>query len=325
MFTYKIREAKLSDHDAVKDISKGIYQDTDFTPNIFPDWVADSQWLPYVAETTLGQVIGFLALNITDGGESVVVRSSRVAEEYRGHGIYKQLVNTALRIAAAKMQNLNFVIRARPVHVRVPVGYRVIKTSSKIILSCTSRSVDAVQLPNLSGIVRPIFEDYCLTVTEFAKYYNDDPSFRELFIGDILTIEGETLHLSRQVNWESLEKRNDIFIIYTKYPIEFNNSGAVFSIMCISAKVTNDDKIYVTLNVFGKEIAMVGYHILKALKTATVFVGCEFNLGLFVDEELEEPIIAFVQEELDFCKTVWQRKLKLQIATIESHFMEDNN
>ena len=321
MFTYTIREARLGDHEAVKEISKGIYQDTDFTPNIFPDWIADDQWLPYVAETNLGQVVGFLALNITDGAESVVVRCSRVAEEYRGHGIYKRLVNVALRYAASKLPNLKFVIRARPAHVRVPAGYTVVKTTSKIILSCTPKSLDAIKLPQFTDIVHPMFQDRCLTIKEFAQHYHDDLLFKDLFTGELLTIEGETFQLSQRANWESLEKRHDISTIYTKYPLENNNEGAVFSVLSISSKVTNDNKIFVTLNVFGKEVAMVGYHILKALKTATVSVGCDFNLGLFVDEELEEPIIAFVKEELDFCKTIWQRKLKVQIATIESHYM----
>ena len=322
MFTYKVREAALCDHDCVRDISKGIYQGTDFTANIFPEWIADEQWLLYVAETSLGQVVGFLALNITDGGESVVVRSSRVAVEFRGNGIYKQLLNTALQSANVKLPNLKFVIRARPAHIRVPIGYKVLKMSSKITLSCTPTSVDTVKLPQLTNIVCPsLFEDYCLTIKELAKLYDANLSFKEMFKGGILTIEGETFQLSNKANWEYLEKRNDIFTIYTKYPIEKNNENAVFSILCVSSKVTNDDKILVTLNVFGKEIAMVGYHILKALKTAIVSVGCDFNLGLFVDEELEEPILAFVKEELDFCKTIWQRRLKVQIATLEAHYM----
>ena len=322
MFTYKVREATLGDHDSVRDISKGIYQDTDFTTHIFPEWIADEHWLLYVAETSLGQVIGFLALNITDGGESVVVRSSRVAVEFRGKGLYKQLLNTALQSANAMLHNLKFVIRARPAHIRVPVGYKVLKISSKVTLSCSPTSADTVKFPQLTNIGCPsLFEDYCLTMKELAKLYDGNLSFKEMFKGGILTIEGETFRLSNKANWEYLEKRNDIFIIYTKYLVEKNNNNTVLSILCVSSKVTNDDKILVTLNVFGKEIAMVGYHILKALKTAIVSVGCDFNLGLFIDEELEEPILAFVKEEIDFCKTIWQRRLKVQIATLEAHYM----
>ena len=321
MFTYKIREAKIADHEAVKEISRGIYQDTDFTPNIFLEWVADDQWLPFVAETILGQVVGFLALNITDGGESVVVRSSRVAEEFRGHGIYKQLLNSALKFASAKLARLTCIIRARPAHIRVPAGYKVIKTTSKIIISCTPKSVDAVPLPKIPGALLPVFQEHHLTVSEFMGLYDQHAHFKDLFTGDMLTIEGETFHLSNAANRESLEKRNDIFFTYTKYPIEMNKNGAVFSVLCASSKVTNENKIYVTLNIFGKESAMVGYHILKAMKTATLLVGCDFNIGLFVDVELEGPILEFVKEELEFCKTLWQRQLKLQVATLESHYL----
>eukprot|EP00795_Rhopilema_esculentum_P009017 gene9017-16659_t len=321
MFTYMVREARISDQDAVNALSMGIYQGTDFTAKIFPEWIRDELWLPYVAETNLGQVVAFLALNITDGGRSVIVRSSRVAEEYRGHGVYKQLVNSALRFANKKLANLNCIIRARPAHIRIPVGYTAIKVYSKIILSCTPKSVDTILLPDIAKAMNRPFQENCLTVTEFSKLYNEEQAFRSLFVGDILMIEGETFHLSVPENWEHLAKRNDISFTYTRYDAESAGFVAVFSVLGVSDKETNDGKPLITLNIYGKESLMVGYHILKAMKTATIVSGCEFNLGLSVGCELQDLILQFAREELDFCKVVWERKLQVQKATMSSHFL----
>lgn len=320
MFSYRIREANISDHDLVRDISKGIYLDTDFTPNIFPEWLADERWLLYVAETDLGRVVAFLALSITDGGESVVVRSSRVAEEYRGQGIYKRLLNTALKFAKKRVTGLSCIIRARPAHIRIPHGYRILKVSSKIIVSCRPTTVDAVTLSQIPGAMTPSFDERFLSAAEFSRLYNEELAFRCLFTGDILTIEGETFHLNKPANWEYLEKRNDISIHYTKYTEAADNGAAVISVLCAASKMTNEDKPYVTINIFGKEAKMVGYHILKAMKTTKLLVGCDFCLGLFVDVELEGLLL----EELEFCKVLWQRRLIVQAASFDAHFNSGN-
>ena len=326
MIECKCRVAVLSDQDAVTELSNGVYLDTDFTAKIFPQWVKDERWLPFIAETTSGRIVGFTALNVTDGGESVVVRSSRVAEEYRGNGIYKQMVNFSLRFAAEKLSALKFVIRARPAHIRIPAGYDLIKSCSKIIFSCTMKPVSAVQVSRLLDTSIPQFERCSLSVKEFARLYNEGhggEGIRALFIGDILTIEGETLSLVNSSNWEYLETRSDLFFFYTTtnmQSLKSSEARGVFSVLSLASKETNEGSTYVTLNIFGVDAPMVCYHVLKSMKTVKQHIGNNFNLGLFVAPESEDVITNIIQEKTEFCELLWKRRLQLQKADILSHF-----
>ena len=323
MIECKCRVAVLSDQDGVAELSNGVYLDTDFTAKMFSQWVKDERWLPFIAENTSGRIVGFTALNVTDGGESVVVRSSRVAEEYRGNGIYKQIVNFSLRFAAEKLPGLKFVIRARPAHIRLPAGYDVIKSCLKIIFSCTMKPVSVIHAPRLLDTSIPRFQKYPLSVKGFASLYNESEGFRALFIGDILTIEGETFSLVNSSNWEYLETRSDLFFFYTSTNMQSSESSeanGVFSVLSLASKETNQGSTYVTLNIFGVDEPMVCYHVLKSMKTVKHHVGNNFNLGLFIAPESEDVIANIIQEETEFCKMLWKRRLQLQKADILSHF-----
>eukprot|EP00112_Aurelia_sp_Birch-Aquarium-sp1_P017571 Seg4085.3 transcript_id=Seg4085.3/GoldUCD/mRNA.D3Y31 product="Histidine N-acetyltransferase" protein_id=Seg4085.3/GoldUCD/D3Y31 len=325
MIECKYRIAVLSDQEAVTELSNGVYLDTDFTAKIFPQWVNDDRWLPFIAETTSGRIVGFTALNITDGGESVIVRSSRIAEEYRGNGIYKQMVNFSLRFAAEKLTGLKFVIRARPAHVRIPAGYDIIRSCSKIIFSCTMEPVSAVHVPRFLDASIPPFQKYPLSVKEFATLKTEDKDFRALFIGDILTIEGETFSLANRSNWEYLETRSDLYFYYT-YDMKLSESEetkGVFSVLSLAPRQTNQGSPYVTLNIFGTGESMVRYHVLQSMKTVTQHIGNNFNLGLFVALENEGAITDIIQEEPELCELLWKRRLQIQKADILAHFFSE--
>eukprot|EP00794_Sanderia_malayensis_P000065 gene65-661_t len=118
------RKANISDQTFIDDMSKGMYSGIDFTPKMFPMWLSDENWQPFVAEvSSSGDVVGFLALHIIDNKTRVVIRSSRVVQEYRNNGVYSRLLHYSLLTVKEMFSSINAVVISQLLAVKTPEGY----------------------------------------------------------------------------------------------------------------------------------------------------------------------------------------------------------
>ncbi|CAH1247786.1 NAT16 [Branchiostoma lanceolatum] len=84
------RLASHGDYDAVMRISEGIYGGTDYLPAKFHSWIDNSDVTVFLA-TVGDQVVGLKASKVMESGTAFITKASRVAPNWTGQGIDRQL------------------------------------------------------------------------------------------------------------------------------------------------------------------------------------------------------------------------------------------
>ncbi|XP_046574644.1 histidine N-acetyltransferase-like [Haliotis rubra] len=85
-----VRRASLEDYNAVLDINRHVYFGLDYLPSQYADMAQDPDFTLYVCEYE-GRVIAFEAVCEINGGQTLMMRSARVHEEYQGQGLLMKL------------------------------------------------------------------------------------------------------------------------------------------------------------------------------------------------------------------------------------------
>ncbi|XP_067675927.1 histidine N-acetyltransferase-like [Haliotis asinina] len=85
-----VRRASLEDCSAVLDINRHVYFGLDYLPSQYTDMAQDPDFTLYVCEHE-ERVIAFEAVCEVNGGETLMMRSARINEEYQGQGLLMKL------------------------------------------------------------------------------------------------------------------------------------------------------------------------------------------------------------------------------------------
>eukprot|EP00795_Rhopilema_esculentum_P010645 gene10645-19387_t len=138
----KFRKATTEDYFGIKELSIGVYNDTDYATASLPQWLTDLRWVIFVAEDIRGQIVGFVAFHLIDDCRTVVERSARLEKSYRGRGVFIQFYKFA--ISSLKEQYpLQSEISARVV---VPIGHKVLLQRSYMTVLCRLESNEKLLL-----------------------------------------------------------------------------------------------------------------------------------------------------------------------------------
>ena len=92
-----VRKASLDDYDDVMAITKNatIYDGHDYLSLEFNEIITHHEGYILIVEN---QVIGFMAVIMTDGGTSFNTKAGRIREDFQNRGLYKFLTDTATEL-----------------------------------------------------------------------------------------------------------------------------------------------------------------------------------------------------------------------------------
>ena len=305
-----VREVKLPDLEEVKVITKDPYGGMDYTNNAVKQWLEDSRWHLFCVETSTCQIIGFTALNVTDGEKSVVVRSSRIAHAFRGKGIYKALLNYALAEAKKKFPRLENIFRQRMVDVRIPVGYTCLKPITEITLQCDTEkaaSMHTQRNPETSH-----FQETRVSFKDLANRYKTDEAQRSLYPLNLLTIEGEVFDITEESNVDYLQSRKEILVFFSKGLSANNDEKVAVSILNLEPKQTDEGVPCANFDVQSNDAVMAAHHLQRALYlVASGMRNEKFNLNVLFNYQHEKDITEFVEKELLCCNILAVFKMQL--------------
>ena len=307
---FHVREVKFSDLERVKALSEGIYKGTDYTNSVLEQWIEDDKWYPFCVETSTGEIIGFTALNIIDGGTSVVIRSSRIAHHFRGKGTYKAMLRFALADVKKKFPTLENIMRGRVMDVKIPAGYTSLKLITKIVLEYDTKK--AISLQYLRKLEDSRFEDTMISFKELANCYKRDEVLRSLFPMNLLTIEGEIYDITKESNMHHLQSRKEILIFLSKSFAASNAETMAVSILNLEPKQTNEGVPCANFDVQSNDVIMATDHLRRALNFVSCFMlNAKFNLNILINSKHEKHFTKFIEDELPYCKIL--TVLKMQI------------
>ena len=228
-----MRKATYQDHGGIKELSKGVYGRTDTLMHNFPACLNSDEWFLFVGEIHEAKVIAFMAVELTDGGESLNIRSSRVDKDYRGRGIYKTLCRYALRFVRERCLDVKLIYRIEIANVRVPDGCDIIRKIGLVKSFCDVKvckeEIDANQWK--VGFV---------TWSKFKELYERNEGVRSLFDHETLEIHCDIFRLNCKANWAVLEERVNTRILLTECVGRNSGSKAVVSFLCMGTYFTNE-------------------------------------------------------------------------------------
>ena len=122
-----VRPAVESDYEAVVDLSQGIYDELDYLPVVFHEWLTQPNRVLFVAEME-GEIIGAESMFFIDEGETAIGGAWRIHLSYRGRGLGSKMTGLVLE----------WVKQHYPEVVQLRVLARVNIDPNKTILQCSA-------------------------------------------------------------------------------------------------------------------------------------------------------------------------------------------
>ena len=311
---FNVREVKYFDLEKVKGITEDPYGGMDYTNSVLKQWLEDDRWYLFCVETNARQIIGFTALNITDNETSAVVRSSRIAPDFRGKGIYKAMLSYALVEVKKKFPSLENIFRQRIVDVGIPVGYTRLKLITEITLQCDTKKATSLHHPkNLETF--SLFQETRISFKDLANRHKTDEVLRSLYPMNLLTIEGEVFDITEESNIAYLQSRKEIMVSFSKGLSANNNEKMAVSVLNLEPKQTDEEVPCANFDVQSNDATMAAYHLQKALIFFASLVhnakSPKFNLNVLFNDKHYKEIAEFIVKELDFCKVLAVFKMHL--------------
>eukprot|EP00794_Sanderia_malayensis_P000063 gene63-659_t len=312
------RKANISDQKFIDDMSKGIYSGTDYTPKIFQVWLSDENWQPFVAEvTSSGDVVGFLALHIIDNKTRVIIRSSRVAQQYRNNGVYSRLLHYSLLTVKEMFSSINAVVISQQLALKTPEGYKFQKRHAYEVVRCGNRS--------------PVNECHCLLCSNGNTDAQDQPyiainhkSFsclyetktalmQELFPRNVVFIEEAPYDLDLKENREFLDKQKLLVAGFSE-----DEDYKVLSIVDLRQRESVNGYNVYYVDLYGNNSAVILQHALKAISMASQQADAKvFDIYLQMHSKEAEAIVCHFRNCKHFNVIVRGGGLKVSEAEID--------
>ena len=286
------REATDGDYEAIEELSKKIYGNTDTLVHSFIDFLNSDEWFLFVGEVNQRKVIAFSAVHVTDGTESLNIRSSRVDKEYRGRGVYKGLLNYAVRYVKEKLLDIKYLYRLRAADVRVPDGYEIMKKVGlmKMFLQFDNKIGD-VEIGATQSNVQ------VMKWPDFKVLYDGNETVKDLFINAILQVHCDLFSLNCTANWRLLQGRLDTRIMLSEYEGEDGKTELTMSFLRLGKFFTNNGVPMAALNVYGLNKSGLHYHMRKrALEASEYFGGERFLVVVWVGQGMLPECVNIAKE-----------------------------
>ena len=309
---FNVREMELPDLDQVKALSKGIYGGTDYTNSVLNQWLENERWYPFCVETSSGEIIGFTALNITDNKTNVVIRSSRIAPDFRGKGIYKAMLDFAFAEVKKKFPTLERTTHQILTKIHTSSGCTLQKLITKIVLQCDSEKCASVHCPKQPEAIFSHFEDTKISFKHLANLYRKDEVLRGLYPMNLLTIEGEVFDITEESNIDYLQSRKEIVVSFSKGLSANNDEKMAVSILNLEPKQTDEGVPCANFDLQSNDVTVATYHLQRALIfVASIMRNAKFNLNVLFNFQHEKEITEFIEKELLCCKVLVIFKMQL--------------
>ena len=305
------RPATFQDQEGIEMLSKDVYQDTDTLNYDFTHWLKNDMWFLFVGEVNPGKIVAFFALNVSDGGESLVGRSVRVDAKYREQGIFKAMASYASRYVRERMPLVKYMWGLRSSAVRVPNGCEVIRRSwlvKAIFENFSKTKINELAISEMNVQV--------ITWSEFKMIYESDEKMRELLNNGILSIYGSVYRLNCEVNWKYLQSRTDIHVMLSKYGDDDGKTLTFVSFLGMEKCLTNTGIPVISMNLYGVEKEALKCHIAKGLLETLKHFDSKFLFAVSVDNELVKECVN-VLEELSSRNMAYQLEVNLLQGTFD--------
>ena len=287
----KFREATDQDYDHIKELSKGIYENSDTLLYSLLDWLKSEEWYLFVGEVSEYRPIAFTAIHVTDGMMGLNIRCSRVDKEYRGRGLFKAIVRYAVQYVRERVPNARYVYHIRVADIRVPEGYEVLKETEAVTVVLNARTAKCIENCVTSSYARS------MTWIEFKALYDSKDAVKDMFYSSTLEIDCDIYNLFCLANWDVVEKRTGIRIMFTEDEGGDGKPEMVISFLRLEKFFTNEGTFMAAMNLYGLKEDALKCHIARGLVETSKHVGGEkCLLMLWMARKAVPACVKFLRE-----------------------------
>ena len=312
------REATVQDFEGIKEISQGIYGNTDTLVYSFDTWLKSDDWFLFVGELPRNRIVAFIAAQVTDGAESLNFRCARVDKAYRGRGIYKALLSFAVQYLKAKLQSVKFLYSLCVADIRVPNGYDIVKQVGLVTMFFDDNAKVYIENNDLGQSTVQF-----ITWPELKALYDSNNTVKDLFSKSTLEIGCDIYNLNCNANWKELEGRVDSLIMLTQHEGRDGTAAEmVISILRLEKFFTNEGAPMAAMNVYGLNKSGAKCHIAKGvLETSKHVGGGQYAMEIYTETAVLPDCVDFVKEASD-CGADYEVVMNLIVGDL-SRKLED--
>ena len=203
------RLAQTSDFDEILKLSEGIYEGHDYLPLRFHTWM-NMENLDVMLAFSGEKLVSLVACCIVDDGKTYVIRAARTLREFRGRGIYKQLlqaVDNFVRTKFPSVMRQRFIIveKATPSfkELATPDTFACFVEKATIQSHQFSSTVDSVEIQSCTM-------DYLCSVI-FSS-----PLAKKLFPDDIIVVDYIPIEPVRSNIDYLIQEYGDVYVAVEK-------------------------------------------------------------------------------------------------------------
>jgi len=261
----------------------------------FLDWLKSDEWYLFVGEVCEDKPIAFIAVQVTDDMKSLNLRCARVNKQFRGRGLFRALVRYAVQFVREYVTNARYIYRIQEAEVRVPDGYEVLKESDLMTVVLNGSATKYVRNSD--------FAETCIrsiTWAEFRTLYDSMDEVQDMFYNSLLEIHYDIYDLACVANWDVLERRTGIRIMFTEDEDGDGKPELVISFLRLEKCFTNEDTFVAVMNLHGLKEDALRCHIAKGLLETSKHIGGEKCLLMcWMAREAVPACVKFLRESCD--------------------------
>ena len=203
------RLAQASDFDEILKLSEGIYEGHDYLPLRFHTWM-NMENLDVMLAFSGEKLVSLVACCIVDDGKTYVTRAARTLREFRGRGIYKQLLQAMENFVRTKYPS---VVRRRFVkEEKATLSFKELWTPETLVCFVEKATIQSHQF---SSTVDSVEIQSC-TMDYLSSVIFSSPLAKKLFPDDIIVVDYIPIEPVRSNIDYLIQEYGDVYVAVEK-------------------------------------------------------------------------------------------------------------
>ena len=268
------RLAQTSDFDEILKLSEGIYEGHDYLPLKFYTWM-NMENLDVMLAFSGEKLVSLVACCIVDDGKTYLIRAARTLREFRGRGIYKQLLQAMENFVRTKFPS---VVRRRfLIEEKAKPSFKKLWTPETLVCFVEKATIQSQQF---SSTVDSVEIQSCTMDYLFGVLFSS-PLAKKLFPDDIIFVDYIPIKPVRS-NIDYLKQEyGDVYVAVEKSTDD--SSPRSVSLGLLSPKVKYNGW---AVAIYSNDSVLYEAHILHQLKRACEVIKGDFFFSSSQDKTL---------------------------------------
>lgn len=286
-FTFRL--AQTSDFDEILKLSEEVYAGHDYLPLRFHTWM-NMENLDVMLAFSGEKLVSLVACSVVDDGKTHVTRAARTLREFRGRGIYRQLLQAMEDFVRTKFPS---VLRRRFIipEEKATTSFEELAKPDTLVCFVEKATIQSRQF-SLSTV--DCVEIQSCTMDYLCSVIFSSPLVKKLFLDGIIVVDCNPLEPVRSNIDYLIQEYGDIYVAVEKSTDDASPKSVSFGLLSPRVKYNRW-----TMTTYCSDSVLYEAHLLHQLKRACEVIKGDFFFSSSQDKTLTNSGRRALKELLD--------------------------